>query len=63
MQIVINKYILAMVTRKKDLVGGGMPIFYVSSQEEQDKIALTLARITEGVVHDLENGVYIIVKH
>ncbi|NLC12307.1 MAG: hypothetical protein GX767_08675 [Firmicutes bacterium] len=64
METTIKKYILAVVTVNKDLVGGGgAPFFYASSQEEQDKIATYLARITESVIHDLENGVYIIVKH
>lgn len=60
----INKFILAIVAQKRDKVGGcGTPIFYAESQEEQDKIATYLARITAGVVHDLENGIYIIVRH
>ncbi|MGI6309081.1 MAG: capping complex subunit for YIEGIA [Dethiobacteria bacterium] len=60
----INKFILAIVTRERNKVGGcGTPIFYAASKEEQDTIATYLARITAGVVHDLENGVYIIVRH
>jgi cell wall assembly regulator SMI1 len=60
----LNKFILAVIALKPGKVGGcGAPIFYVENKEEQDKIATTLARITEGVVHDLENGIYIIVKH
>ena len=62
----IDKYILAVVVQKegRDKVGGcGTPVFYAEDQEEQDKIATYLSRITSGVIHDLENGVYIIVRH
>jgi hypothetical protein len=60
----LNKFILAIIALEPEKVGGcGAPIFYAVNREEQDKIAITLARITEGVVHDLENGTYIIVKH
>lgn len=60
----LEKYILAVITMDRDKVNaGGAPAFFVSSKEEQEKIAITLARITEGVIHDLENGVFILVKH
>ena len=60
----LEKYILAIITQEKEKVtGAGTPVFLASNQEEQDKVALYLARITEGVIHDLENGVYILVKH
>jgi hypothetical protein len=60
----LTKYILAVVTTDSSLVaGGGAPVFHVSDAEEQEKVATYLARITEGVVHDLENGVFIVVKH
>jgi hypothetical protein len=41
----------------------GCPVFYALDQNEQEKVSLLLARILGGVVHDLENGVYIIVRH
>lgn len=61
----IRKAILAVITLDSSLVaaGGGAPVFYARDQKEQDRIATYLARVTEGVVHDLENGVYILVKH
>lgn len=60
----ISKYILAVITLDAALVGsGGAPVFIARDRGEQDRIATYLARITEGVVHDLENGVYILVKH
>ncbi|NMB35812.1 MAG: hypothetical protein GX989_05940 [Firmicutes bacterium] len=65
-EVEIDKFILAVVVEEgqRDRVGGcGTPVFYAENQEEQDKIATYLARITSGVIHDLENGVYIIVRH
>jgi hypothetical protein len=32
-------------------------------REEQQRIAMYMSRITEGVIHDLENGILIIVRH
>ncbi len=63
MEVSISKMILAAVTLDKELVVGGVPIFFARDEEEQDKIALYLGRSLEGVVHDLENGVFIVVKH
>lgn len=60
----LEKYILAIITTKPEKVfGGGAPVFISQTKEEQDKIATILARVTEGVIHDLENGVYLLVKH
>lgn len=55
--------ILAVVCLETEKVYGACPIFMAASQEEQQKTSLLLARILGGIVHDLENGVYIIVKH
>lgn len=63
MEVSISKLVLAAVTLDKDLVGGGVPIFLASDEEEQKKISTYLGRILEAVIHDLENGVFIVVKH
>ncbi|MEW5784759.1 MAG: hypothetical protein AB1767_06770 [Bacillota bacterium] len=64
METSISKYILAVIARDPGLIaGGGAPVFIARDQVEQDRIATYLARITEGIVHDLENGLYILVKH
>ncbi|WP_073163320.1 capping complex subunit for YIEGIA [Desulfofundulus australicus] len=55
--------IMALVTLNMDIVAGGAPIFFARNQEEQVKMARYLARTLDAMVHDLENGVYIIVKH
>jgi hypothetical protein len=60
----LSNCILAIVTTDSFKVGdAGCPVFYASNGEEQEKVSLLLARVLGGVVHDLENGVYIIVRH
>lgn len=48
---------------KEKVSGGGAPVFFAENKEEQEKLSLILSRILKGMVHDLENGVYIITKH
>jgi hypothetical protein len=58
--------ILAVVVveeAKAKVAGGSAPVFIVKDKEEQEKIALILSRIIKAMAHDLENGVYILVKH
>jgi len=56
--------ILAVITTDRNKVmTGGAPIFLADNAEEQQKISLYLAKILKGMVHDMENGVYIIVRH
>mgnify|MGYP001053943997 CR=1 FL=1 len=64
MEITIAKIILAAVTTRKDQDRvSGIPVFYAETDEEMIKMATILSRILEAVAHDMENGVYIIVKH
>lgn len=63
MDIKLEDYILAIVATDPEKVRGSCPIFLAGNAEEQHRISLLLARIMGGIVHDLENGVYIIVKH
>ena len=64
MEIAINKYILAIVTTDKNKVlYSGVPVFYCNDEEEKELVASNLTRITNGMFHDLGNGVYIIVRH
>lgn len=59
----MKKRILAVVTLNMNHVDGGAPIFFARNQEEQAKIARYLAQTLDAMVHDLENGTYIIVRH
>lgn len=60
----LKEAILAIITWDPAKVsGGGCPIFLVRDQKEMEKTSLLLARILGGMVHDLENDVFIIVRH
>ena len=64
MDVGIKDKILAVVTLdEKKIIPGGVPIFMAEDQKELEKTSLLIAKITTGMVHDLENGCYIIVKH
>lgn len=64
MEIQLNKLILAVITTNPNKVlGGGIPTFLCENEEEKERVALLLSKITHGMVHDLENGIYIIVRH
>jgi len=55
--------ILAIVALNKEQVSGGAPIFFARDKAEQERTANYLARIFDAMVHDLENGSYILVRH
>lgn len=55
--------ILAIVTADSTKVSGGTPIFYAEDQEGVTKLLELLKAILGAAVHDLQNGVYVIVKH
>lgn len=55
--------ILAAVTLDRKLVDGAVPIFLAKDEEEREKLATFISRSLDAMVHDLENGCYIIVRH
>lgn len=55
--------IMAVITTDPGLAAGGAPIFVTRTREEQENVALYLSRVLNGMVHDLGNGVLIIVNH
>ena len=59
----LSGIVLAVVTLNMDQVGGGAPIFFARNEDEQEKIARYLSKILDAMVHDLENGTYIVVRH
>ncbi len=64
MDIGIKDSILAIVAIDEKVVSGGsVPTFYAKDYEEQKKVALLISKITTGMVHDLENGCLVIVRH
>ncbi|WP_242848985.1 capping complex subunit for YIEGIA [Syntrophomonas palmitatica] len=62
--ISIKEYILAIVTLDREkVVSAGCPLIVAADKAEQEKISLYLASILDGVVHDLENGIFFVCKH
>ncbi len=62
----LNNFILAIVAQKdnKDKVdNGATPIFYGEDEEEVEYISMLISRLTMSMVHDLGNGIYILIKH
>ncbi|MCT4565091.1 MAG: hypothetical protein N4A68_12370 [Maledivibacter sp.] len=59
----IKENIIALVSLNKNVSSATAPIFFVDSLEKQEETALLIAKITMGMVHDLRNGVYVIVRH
>lgn len=56
--------IVAIVTLTPDKVKpGGAPIFVAGTVEERERVAMYISRIMDVMVHDLENGTYILVRH
>lgn len=56
--------ILAIITTDESKVmGGSVPVFLARDEEEKEKISLMLAKVTSGIIHDLRNGCYVIVRH
>lgn len=58
--------ILAIIINEQDrekVVAGGTPLFITRDDEESQRVALQLSRILKGMCHQLDTGVYIIVKH
>ncbi len=54
----------AVVSRENiDKVHGMNSVFIAEDSLEQQRIAMLLSRILKAMVHDLENGVIIIVQH
>ncbi|HHW57673.1 MAG TPA: hypothetical protein GXX15_08430 [Clostridia bacterium] len=65
MEVHVTGFIIAIVALKKakdNVSSGTAPIIYVENEEEQQKLSMYLSRIFKAAAHDLENGVFILVK-
>lgn len=62
MEITIQKVVLCAIADTRDKVSG-VPAFIVENEPLRQSVATYLARILQGVVHDLGNGVLVVVKH
>lgn len=63
MEVELEQLIAAVIVRDPAQAWGGSPVFFARTEEEQNNVALLLGRILDGMVHDLENGVLIVVRH
>lgn len=60
----IKENIVAIITRDRSMISTTtVPVFYANTEEEQEKTALLVAKVTMGMVHDLDNGSYVVVRH
>ncbi|MCL4426264.1 MAG: hypothetical protein M1299_12300 [Firmicutes bacterium] len=58
-----DEVIYIIADDKDKVVAGGAPILIAPEEVERERLALYLSRILNAMVHDLENGVLILVKH
>ncbi|MEW4218839.1 capping complex subunit for YIEGIA [Rossellomorea marisflavi] len=63
MSTVIQKFILAAVTTSPERVPSGTAVFHCKTIEELEKVCNNLEAILDGIAHELDEGLFIIVKH
>jgi hypothetical protein len=63
MSVKLEKYILAALTTHPEKVPSGTTVFHCKTQEELEKIAANLEAILDGIAHELDEGLFVIVKH
>ncbi|MGE5588095.1 MAG: capping complex subunit for YIEGIA [Clostridia bacterium] len=63
MDVTLEHVIAAIITTRRDRAGGGAPIFFADDEEDLHRTAVYLAKILDGVVHDLGGSTLIVVKH
>lgn len=54
---------LVATNENRDKISGGRTVFWVQDEIEAERVTLNLARIFKAMVHDLGNGIYLIVVH
>ncbi len=60
----INSYTLAIITTDdKMTTSGGCPIFYANNDEDLQNKAMLMAKCVDGIVHQISEGVLIVVRH
>lgn len=65
MDISLNNTVQAIfvVKDKANMVAGSAPIFIVQDYQELEEKSMLFSRITMSMVHELDEGLRIIVKH
>lgn len=56
--------LVAIITGRPEKVqSGGLPVFIQQEEEGRRRLALTVAKIVRGVVHQLEDETYVVARH
>jgi len=64
MHVNLTHAILAVITSEEGPVeSGGAVVFRIRDEKERERVAKYIGTVTLGMVHDLRNGTYIVVKH
>lgn len=64
MNVGVNDYTLGIITTDKNMKNiGGCPLFYANDEQDLQKKAMLMAKSVGGMVHELDKGILIIVKH
>lgn len=61
--MIVEKYILAVITTDKNKINGSTANFICDTKEEMEFKAANLEAILDGIAHALGDDMYIIVKH
>jgi hypothetical protein len=59
----LDKFILAAVTIHPEKVPSGTAVFHCQTTEQLEKISANLEAILDGIAHEIDDGLFIIVKH
>jgi len=62
MEVTVQKAVLAIITDDPKKASGA-PTFVVPDEPKRQHVARVLSRILQGQVHDLGDGMLIVVKH
>lgn len=64
MKVDLTHAILAVVTGEETAVESGTAtVFRIRDESERERVAKYIGTLTLGMVHDLRNGTYLVVKH
>lgn len=63
MDIGINDYTLAIITTDRNIMSANIPIFYVENVEQLETKSLLVSKCLQGMVHDIGDNTFIVVKH
>jgi hypothetical protein len=61
--MVIEKFILAVITTNPKKAPSGAAVFHCDDKKEMEQVAANLEAILDGIAHALTDEMYVIVKH